>query len=103
MDCDKQAQLITYLHDYSLDLLQTVNLDKFSDLNLTPSQIQLLNFLIVLTIKPKLLIIEDNSNLFSDLIIGKLFNECKSLQITVLTISNNDLYQNYHLKQLNLK
>ncbi|XP_075591521.1 lysosomal cobalamin transporter ABCD4-like [Dermatophagoides farinae] len=79
--------------------------------NLSMIQKQLLNFLIAFTIRPKLLIIENTAqSMMTDDLIDKLYDHCKRLSITVITINNDnvnddgdhDKYRKYHHRYLKI-
>lgn len=106
----KRTVITTYLNEYSsLNFLINNNESDLNGMikNLQIVQKQLLNFIIAFTIRPKLLIIENitTQSISMDDLIDKIYNHCHTLDITIITISDNncdDKYCKYHHRFLKI-
>ncbi|KAI2801876.1 hypothetical protein RDWZM_000668 [Blomia tropicalis] len=102
-DTKCRSNIVQYLNDYELEFILNVNKSAIMlnmlD-NLSPGQIQILNLLIVFVIKPKLVFLDDATNSLSETLVGKLYNECCRLSITIVTIASDDKLKKFHVHSI---
>nr|XP_027201827.1 ATP-binding cassette sub-family D member 4-like [Dermatophagoides pteronyssinus] len=110
----KRSTIISYLNEYSSLVNFPIQTDPNDDnlneqiKNLLDKQKHLLNFLVAFIIRPKLLIIENITKLsLMDNLIDQIYQHCRLLGITILTISDNhndddDKYLQYHHRYLKI-
>lgn len=100
-NCGAKSKLMQYCAKYSLNMTFEAKGEQASA-NLTVGQQQLLNFIIVFCLRPRLVFLEEATNCLDDLMSQILYSECAALHITVVTIASNDNLAKFHARCIRL-
>lgn len=70
---------------------------------LSPGQEQVVNFLLALSIRPRLLFLDDATSSLSEQVVGQLYDESARLGITVVTLSSSEHLSKHHTTLVRLE
>lgn len=90
-----------YLDKFSLNKVLESK-DGASSASLTAGQQQIINFVIVFCLQPRLVFLNDATNSLTEQMTDQLYEECKRLSITVVTIASNANLEKFHTHCIHL-